>query len=273
MKYKFVYDESFADKNFFQLTSEEAILVAVAVSGGHNVILHGSEPERLVKAIKSLSMETKQTETVDKDVSYESLLGGGSTFEPGAVTLANNGVLFINDLEGMSWANKTLLKVVLRNKKIMLSSRGKSKVLPANFQLVATINPNFIVRCPDGISSYKCLFNQCGIIYKCSSTASRMKFNRRELMSVVENINDARRRKDIFHIADCDVSDRDQVVFTTGAWDFFKREVLDNEQLKDSAWEIAGVAKTLRFYSGNIMTKIKNVEDAIKYHSVADILQ
>ena len=273
MKYKFVYDESFADKNFFQLTSEEAILVAVAVSGGHNVILHGSEPERLVKAIKSLSMETKQTETVDKDVSSESLFGDYSTFEPGAVTLANNGVLFINDLEGMSWVNKTLLKVVLHNKIVRLSSRGKSKELPANFQLVATINPNLIVRWPDGISYYRDLFSQCGIVYKCSNTVSRMKYSRSELMTVVKNINYARSRKDTFCTADCDVRDKDQVVFTTGTWDFFKREVLDNEQLKDSAWKIAGVAKTLRFYSGNIMTKFKNVEYAIKYHSVADILQ
>lgn len=92
-------------------------------------------------------------------------------------------------------------------------------------------------------------------------------------MNVVKNINNARLRRDLELIADCDVSVREQVNFTTGAWDFFNREVLDNEQLKDSAWEIAGVAKTLRFYSGNIMTKIKNVEYAIKYHSIADILQ
>lgn len=273
MKYKFVFDESFADRNFFQLTSEEAVLVAVAVSGKHNVILHGSEPERLVKAIKSLSMETRQTETVDKDVSYTGMFGDNTTFEPGAVTLANNGVLFINDLESMSWVNKTLLKVVLHNKKIMLSCGSKSKELPANFQLVATINPNLIVRCSDGISSYRDLFNQCGIIYKCSSTSSRMKFTRSELMDVVRNTNAARRHLDADFMEDCDVSVREQVNFTTGAWDFFKREVLDNEQLKDSAWEIAGVAKTLRFYLGNIMTKIKDVECAIKYHSIADILQ
>lgn len=273
MKYKFIFDESFANKNFFQLTSEEAILVAIAVSGGHNVILHGSEPERLVKAIKSLSMGTKQIETVDKDVSYASLFGDNTTFTPGAVTLANNGVLFINDYEGMSWVNKTVLRSILRNKKVVLSRCGETRDMPANFQLVATINPNLIVRCPDGISTYRDLFNQCGIIYKCSSTVSRMKYSRSELMTVVKNINSARLRKDISYIADCDVSDKDQVVFTTGAWDFFKREVVDNEQLKDSAWEIAGVAKTLRFYSGNIMTKIKNVEYAIKYHSIADILQ
>ena len=269
MKYKFVFDESFADKNFFQLTAEEAVLVAVAVSGKHNVILHGSEPERLVKAIKSLSMGTKPIETVDKDVSLTRLIGNNLTLEPGAFILANNGVLVVNDLESMSWVNKTLLKSILNNKKVILSREGVTKEFPANFQLVATINPNLIVRCPDGISSYRGLFNQCGIIYKCSNPSLRMPFTRSELMTVVKNINNAR----LELTADCDASVREQVNFTTGAWDAFNREVLDNEQLKDSAWVIAGVAKTLRLYSGNITTKIKNLECAIKYHSIADILQ
>ena len=273
MKYKFVFDESFAENNFFQLTTEEAILVAVAVSGKHNVILHGSEPERLVKAIKSLSMGTKPIETVDKDVSLTRLMGDNSTFEPGAFILANNGVLVVNDLESMPWVNKTFLKSILNNKKVILSREGVSKEFPSNFQLVATINPYLIVSCPGGINTYRDIFNQCGIIYKCSSTSSRMKFTRSELMDVVRNTNAARRHLDADFMEDCDVSVREQVNFTTGAWDFFKREVLDNEQLKDSAWEIAGVAKTLRFYLGNIMTKIKDVECAIKYHSVADILQ
>ena len=51
MNYRFTYDEEFRQKYFMDLSDEEATLVRVIVSGGHDTILYGYKPERLVKAI------------------------------------------------------------------------------------------------------------------------------------------------------------------------------------------------------------------------------
>lgn len=55
MKYNFVYDTDFLEKNYIYLSDEEKLVVYATVVGEHNAIFYGHEPERLIKAIKVLA--------------------------------------------------------------------------------------------------------------------------------------------------------------------------------------------------------------------------
>lgn len=273
MKYRFVYDDSYSEMNFFYLTGEEASLVAVAVAGGHNTILCGAQPERLVKAIKALTITNRPIEVVDKDMTFEDFLGVGSTGKVGAMIRANKGILFVNDLESMRGTCKEMLRAIIHNKEVRLCSRDDIKTYPADFQLVATMNPNFVVRQPLGMSSYKLLFDSCGIIYKCKEDTERMKYTRKDLQNYVRNID---KHRQYYYgencIRDCDVSDIEEINFTTGAKEKYFKEVVENENLKDAAWQIGRVAKTVGLLNGNSKTKIANVESAINLHSVTEFV-
>ena len=62
MKYSFVYDADFVEKNALFLTREEIDVVFATVVGMHNAIFYGHRPERLVDAVKFLSHSEKFVE-------------------------------------------------------------------------------------------------------------------------------------------------------------------------------------------------------------------
>lgn len=55
MKYNFVYDTDFLEKNSLYLTEEEKDIVFATIVGKHNAIFYGHNPERLVDVIKKLT--------------------------------------------------------------------------------------------------------------------------------------------------------------------------------------------------------------------------
>ncbi|QQE80790.1 YifB family Mg chelatase-like AAA ATPase [Alicyclobacillus sp. SO9] len=69
------------------------------------------------------------------------LIGGGNFIQPGEVTLAHHGILVLDEL--LEFRKKTLeaLREPLVHKQIRLSRGGHHTVLPANFQLIGTLNP------------------------------------------------------------------------------------------------------------------------------------
>ena len=77
--------------------------------------------------------------------SIEGMCGGGPKCMPGEVSLAHNGVLYLEDAAEFRTSVLQMLRVPLENGNITLSRAGRSTTYPANFQLVMTTNP-----CPCG---------------------------------------------------------------------------------------------------------------------------
>lgn len=77
--------------------------------------------------------------------SYASLIGGGSSPRPGEVTLAHRGVLFLDEFPEFHRDVVQALREPLEDKVVSISRAKGSAVFPANFMLIAALNP-----CPCG---------------------------------------------------------------------------------------------------------------------------
>lgn len=77
--------------------------------------------------------------------SYASMIGGGAVPKPGEVTLAHRGVLFLDEFPEFKRDCVNALREPLEDKAVSVSRAKASSVFPANFILVAALNP-----CPCG---------------------------------------------------------------------------------------------------------------------------
>jgi magnesium chelatase family protein len=73
------------------------------------------------------------------------LVGGGSTPRPGEITLAHNGVLFLDELPEFDRRVLEVLREPLESGHIVISRAARQAEFPAAFQLIAAMNP-----CPCG---------------------------------------------------------------------------------------------------------------------------
>ncbi len=95
------------------------------------------------------------------------LVGGGSHPKPGEITLAHLGVLFLDELPEFDRKVLEVLRQPLESKEIVISRASRQMTFPANFQLIAAMNP-----CPCGYA-----FNQDNRC-QCSSEAIKRYQNR-----------------------------------------------------------------------------------------------
>lgn len=77
--------------------------------------------------------------------SVEGMCGGGQNCMPGEISLAHNGVLFLDEAAEFRSSVLQMLRVPLEKGSITLSRGGRTAVYPANFQLIMAANP-----CPCG---------------------------------------------------------------------------------------------------------------------------
>ena len=148
------YVEDFADVRG-QTHVKRALEIAAA--GGHNVIMVGAPgsgktmlARRLPTILPPLSREealetTKIHSVAGKAGVTGGLIGGGQSPRPGEVSLAHNGVLFLDELPEFGRSVLEVLRQPLEEKKIVVSRARYSVEYPANFTLVAAMNP-----CPCG---------------------------------------------------------------------------------------------------------------------------
>jgi len=94
------------------------------------------------------------------------LVGGGSDPRPGEISLAHNGVLFLDELPEFDRRVLEALREPLESGRVALSRAARQAEYPARFQLIGAMNPcpcgylgHFSGRCrctPDQVSRYRC---------------------------------------------------------------------------------------------------------------------
>lgn len=165
------------DLDFADVRGQENVKRAleVAAAGGHNLIMigpPGSGKSMMAKRLPSIlpplslseSLETTQIHSVagklSRDtslisqrpfraphhtISQVALVGGGQNPQPGEISLAHNGVLFLDELPEFSRSVLEVMRQPLEDRQITISRAKYSVQYPCSFMFVASMNP-----CPCG---------------------------------------------------------------------------------------------------------------------------
>jgi len=114
------------------------------------------------------------------------LIGGGRNANPGEISLAHRGILFLDELPEFNKSSLEVLRIPLEDRTVLISRANQNCRYPANFMLIASMNP-----CPCGY--YGSTTNQCkcspASIHKYLSKISGPLMDRIDLHIEVDAIN------------------------------------------------------------------------------------
>lgn len=146
----------------------------IAAAGGHAMLMvgpPGSGKTMLASRLPTIMPEMTPTEILETSIIYSiagqldgktlmtrrpfrsvhhtsssvALAGGGTDARPGEISLAHNGVLFLDELPEFNRATLEILRQPMESGEILISRAKRNATYPARFQLIAAMNP-----CPCG---------------------------------------------------------------------------------------------------------------------------
>lgn len=146
----------------------------IAAAGGHAMLMvgpPGSGKTMLASRLATIMPEMTADEILETSIIYSiagqmkgqslisarpfrsvhhtssavSLAGGGARAKPGEISLAHNGVLFLDELPEFNRSTLEILRQPMEAGRIMISRARQNATYPARFQLIAAMNP-----CPCG---------------------------------------------------------------------------------------------------------------------------
>lgn len=182
-----------SDLDFSDVRGQEDLIEAIVlgVAGGHNILMIG-EPgcgkTMIAQRIPTILPEMTEQEALEvtkihsisgtldagsglitkrpfraphHNVSLNALIGGGSYAQPGEVSLAHNGVLFLDEIAEFSRSTLDALRQPMEDKHVTISRVNGTNTYPTNFTFVAAMNP-----CPCGYyPSKKCRCTDYEVIH------------------------------------------------------------------------------------------------------------
>lgn len=141
----------------------------IAVAGRHNILMSGPpgigksmlatricsiipplSEEEILENNLILSITGKLKNTINKQIPFraphhsispQAMVGGGKLAKPGEITMAHNGILFLDEFPEFSATTINTLRQPLETKNVTITRVESEATYPANFQLIAAMNP------------------------------------------------------------------------------------------------------------------------------------